>query len=139
MVEINTETEFAGRAEVFSNFAHEIALQITSASPLYARDEDIPLHVLDEEMQAAAERARAAGKPEMIIQKIVTGVLGKDKNQRVLLRQTYIRDESITVAQLLNQVSAQTGENIVIRRLARWETCPEAENRDEGNRCGKKC
>ncbi len=93
MVEINTETEFASRSEVFRHFAHEIALQITSASPLYVRDEDIPPQALDEQARAAIQKAHAAGKPDTIIDQIVDGVLEKYKNKHVLLRQMYIRDE----------------------------------------------
>ena len=127
MVEINTETEFASRSEVFRNFTHEIALQITSASPLYVRDEDIPQQVLDEQARAASEKARCAGKPERIIEQIVDGVLEKYKNKHVLLRQVYIRDENITVAELLSQAISHIGENIVIRRFIRWEICPDSE------------
>ncbi len=127
MAEINTETEFASRSEVFRNFAHEIALQITSASPLYVRDEDIPAQILDELVQTASQKAREAGKPEKIIEQIVDGVLEKYKNRHVLLRQAYLRDETISVAQLLNQAIGQIGENIVIRRFTRWEICPDSE------------
>lgn len=127
MVEINTETEFASCSEVFRNFAHEIALQITSASPLYVRDEDIPPQVLDEQARTASEKARSAGKPEKVIEQIVDGVLEKYKNKYVLLRQAYIRDEAITVAQLLSQAISHIGENIIIRRFARWEICPDSE------------
>ena len=81
MVEINTETEFASRSEIFRNFAHEIALQITSAAPLYVRDEDIPQQVLAEQAQIASEKARDAGKPERIIEQIVVGVLEKYKKE----------------------------------------------------------
>ena len=127
MVEINVETEFASRSEIFRNFTHEIALQITSASPLYVRDEDIPPQVLDEQARAASEKARCAGKPERIIEQIVDGVLEKYKIQHVLIRQEYIRDENITIAQLLSQAIGHIGENIVIRRFIRWEICPDAE------------
>lgn len=128
MVEINTETEFASRSDVFRNFVHEIALQITSGSPLYVRDEDIPQQILDEQARAASAKAREAGKPEKIIEQIVAGVLEKYKNKQVLLRQVYIRDETITVAQLLDQAISHIGENIVIRRFMRWEICPEADD-----------
>jgi elongation factor Ts len=127
MVEINTETEFASRSEAFRSFAREIALQITAASPLYVRDEDIPQQVLEEQACEAAERARRAGKPERIIERIVNGVLEKYKNNHVLLRQAYIRDESITIAGLLSQAASHIGENIVIRRFARWEVKPDSE------------
>jgi elongation factor Ts len=127
MVEINTETEFASRSETVRRFAHEIALQITSAAPQYVRDEDIPAHILDEQARAAAEKVRAAGKPEKVVEQIISGVLEKYKNKQVLLRQAYIRDEMMTIAQLLSQVRGSTGENVVIRRFARWEINPDAE------------
>jgi elongation factor Ts len=127
MVEVNTETEFASRSDALRHFAHEIALQITSAAPLYVRDEDIPPHILDEQAQAAAEKARETGKPESVVEKIVAGVLEKYKNKLVLLRQAYIRDETISIAQLLSRVSGSVGENVVIRRFARWEICPDAD------------
>jgi elongation factor Ts len=127
MVEINTETEFASRSEAFQNFSHEIALQITSAAPLYVREEDIPQAALDDLRQEALDQAHRAGKPESIAAQIVEGALEKYKDQYVLLRQAYIRDETLTVAQVLNQAIGKIGENIVIRRFARWEICPDAE------------
>jgi len=127
MVEINCESEFASRSPVFRQLAHEIALQITSAAPLYVRDEEIPAEELDEKGCEAAENARRAGKPEPVVDKIVAGVLENFKKQSVLLRQPYIRNETITVAQLLNQAVGQTGENIAIRRFVRWEINAGAE------------
>lgn len=120
MVEVNCETDFVGRSEVFRNFAHEIALQIAAASPLYIREEDIPQEVLDKEAAIAAAKAREDGKPEAIIPRIVEGSLTKFKDEFVLLRQKYIRDESKTVQDLLNETVVSTGENIIIRRFARW-------------------
>ena len=127
MVEINTETEFASRSEVLRHLAHEVALQIAAASPLFVRDEDIPQQVLDEQALEAAEKARNAGKSEKVIEQIVAGVLGKYKSQQVLLQQAYIRDENLSVAQLVSQAIGQLGENIVIRRFIRWEICLDAE------------
>jgi elongation factor Ts len=127
MVEINSETEFSSRSEIFGKFAHEVALHITAAAPRYVRDEDIPPAVLAELAQETRQKALAAGKPDGVIEKIVNGVLEKAKNQQVLLRQLYIRDETLTIAQLLSQVIGQIGENIVIRRFVRWEIRPEAE------------
>jgi elongation factor Ts len=128
MVEINTETEFASRSEALRQFAHEIALQIAAEAPLYVSDEDIPPEVLDDQRREAAEKARAAGKPERIIEQILVGVLEKYKSQNVLLRQAYIRDENISIGQLLNQAIGQLGENIVIRRFVRWEMQPATES-----------
>lgn len=126
MVELNTETEFAARSEAFRSFAREIALQITAAAPLYVRDEDIPVQALESLSHEAVEKARSLGKPERIIEQIVQGGLEKYKNQHVLLRQPYIRDETLTVAQLLNQAISRIGENIVIRRFLRWEINPDS-------------
>lgn len=120
MVEVNCETDFVGRSEVFRNFAHEIALQIAAASPLYIREEDIPQEVLDKEAAIATAKAREEGKPEAIIPRIVEGSLTKFKDEFVLLRQKYIRDESKTIQDLLNETVVSTGENIIIRRFARW-------------------
>ena len=121
MVELNCETDFVGRSEDFRHFAHELALQIAAASPLYVRAEDIPAQVLEKESEMAAARAREDGKPEAIIPRIVAGRIEKFKDEAVLLRQPYIRDETLTVEKLLQALVVKTGENIVIRRFARWE------------------
>ncbi|HVN54330.1 MAG TPA: translation elongation factor Ts [Anaerolineaceae bacterium] len=121
MVEVNSETDFVGRSETFRTFAHEIALQIAAASPLYIRDEDIPAEVIERETQKAAARGREEGKPETVIPRIVEGYLKKYKDETVLLRQVYIRDENLTIQQLLSQTVASVGENVIIRRFARWE------------------
>jgi len=129
MVEVNCETDFVGKSEKFRHFAHELALQIAASAPLYIREEDIPQEVLDHEAQIAAAKAREEGKPEHIIPRIVEGALNKFKDEVVLLRQRYIRDESMTVQDLLNDVRVALGENIVIRCFVRWalgETTEEA-------------
>lgn len=120
MVEVNSETDFVGRSEAFREFAHEVALQVAAASPIYIREEDIPQEVLDHETAIATAKAREEGKPENILPRIVEGNLNKFKDEVVLLRQKYIRNEDITVQQLLNDTVLKTGENIVIRRFARW-------------------
>lgn len=120
MVEVNCETDFVGRSDAFRKFAHEIALQIAASSPLYIREEDIPQTVLDHEEAIAAAKAKEEGKKDEIIPRIVEGSIKKFKNETVLLRQPYIRDENLTIEQLLNQTIAATGENIVVRRFDRF-------------------
>jgi len=120
MVEVNVETDFVGRSPVFRELAHELALQIAASSPEYIKEEDIPQAVLDKEVQIAKAKAKEDGKPEAIIPKIVDGTLEKFKNEVVLLRQPYIRNEEITIQQLINEKVVALGENIVIRRFARW-------------------
>jgi elongation factor Ts len=127
MVEVNAETDFAGRSPAFRAFAHEVALQIAAAAPEYVSDEEIPQHILAEEIAQATAKAQADGKPAAIIPTIVQGRLEKFKNQRVLLRQAYIRDEKTSIADLLHQTAAGVGEKVVIRRFARWEIDASAE------------
>jgi len=121
MVEVNCETDFVARSEPFRNFAHEIALQIAAAAPRYIRESDIPQEELEHERQIARARALEEGKPEAVVEKIVAGRIEKFKDEVCLLRQPYIRDETITIEQLLLQNIASLGENIVIRRFVRWE------------------
>ncbi|MCX8061440.1 MAG: translation elongation factor Ts [Anaerolineales bacterium] len=121
MVEVNCETDFVARSEPFRNFAHEIALQIAAAAPRYIRESDIPEEVLEHERQIARARALEEGKPEAVVDKIVDGRIEKFKDEVCLLRQPYIRDENLTIQQLLLQNIAAMGENIVIRRFVRWE------------------
>jgi elongation factor Ts len=121
MVEVNCETDFVGRSEDFRHFAHEIALQIAAAAPKFIREEDIPADVLEEERSLAAARAREDGKPEAVVPRIVDGRMKKYLDDTVLLRQAYIRDDSLTIEQLLHALVVKTGENLVIRRFERWE------------------
>lgn len=121
MVEVNSETDFVARSETFRKFAHEIALQIAAEAPRYIRTEDVPAEVLDQERAKARRLAIEEGKPEPVIEKIIEGRLEKFLDEACLLRQPYIRDDTLTVAELLNQTIAAVGENVVIRRFVRWE------------------
>lgn len=121
MVEVNCETDFVARSEPFRTFAHEIALQIAAGAPHYVGEADIPADVLKEETESARKFAIEEGKPESVVDRIVAGRLDKFLNEVCLLRQPYVRDEEITVQQLLLQNIASIGENVVIRRFERWE------------------
>ncbi|HEX9013066.1 MAG TPA: translation elongation factor Ts [Anaerolineaceae bacterium] len=121
MVEVNSETDFVGRSESFRKFAHEVALHIAAQAPRFIREEDIPADVLEHEKQIAGAKAREDGKPEAVVPRIVDGYISKFLDETVLLRQAYVRDDTVTIQQLLNQLIASLGENIVIRRFARWE------------------
>lgn len=121
MVEVNCETDFVARSEAFRTFAHELALQIAAGAPLYIRQEDIPAEVLDLEVEKARQLAKEEGKPDAVIERIIEGKLEKYKNEVVLLRQLYIRDDSLTIEKLLMQNIGSIGENIIIRRFVRWE------------------
>lgn len=120
VVEVNCETDFVAKTAAFQELAHELALQIAAANPTYISVADIPAEVIAAETQAITERSRAEGKPETIIPKIVEGYLKKFKDERVLLNQKYIRDESRTVQDLINDKVSSLGERIVVRRFIRW-------------------
>ena len=121
MVEVNCETDFVARSEQFIKFAHEVALQVAAAAPQYLKEEDIPAEVLEHETEIAMGRAREEGKPEAMLEKISQGRLEKFKDEVVLMRQAYIRDDKVKISNLLLEQIASIGENIVIRRFARWE------------------
>jgi elongation factor Ts len=127
MVELNCETDFVGRSEGFRSLAHELALQIAAAEPLYIREEDIPAAVLEHERSLAHATALEEGKPEAVAERIVEGRLAKFMDETVLQRQVYIRDDSLTIQQLMMDKVASIGENIVIRRFVRWELGKSAE------------
>jgi elongation factor Ts len=127
MVEVNCETDFVGRSPEFVNLAHELALQIAAANPLYLNEEDIPQAALEREASVAAGKAKEEGKPENIIPKIVEGFLKKYKQETVLMNQAYVRDGSMTVQDLINAQVIKLGEKIVVRRFVRWELGAEAD------------
>lgn len=121
MVEVNCETDFVSRSKEFRNFAHEIALQIAASAPRYIRVEDIPEDVLDLRRNILREQALEEGKPENIVDRIVDGRMDKYIQEICLLNQDYIRDDNITIEQLLLENVAAIGENVIIRRFERWE------------------
>jgi elongation factor Ts len=120
MVELNSESDFVGRAEKFRNLAHELALQIAATSPEFILESDIPAEVIERETRIATAKAKEEGKPDAVLPRIIEGSIKKFKDEFVLMNQPYIRDESLTIQELINQNIAALGENIVVRRFARW-------------------
>jgi elongation factor Ts len=121
ILEVNSETDFVARSEAFREFAHELALQIAAMSPKYVSEADIPPQVLEHEAEIARKQALEEGKPENIVDRIAEGRLNKFKEEACLLLQPYIRDDNMTIEKLLHENILALGENIVIRRFARWE------------------
>jgi elongation factor Ts len=126
MVEVNCETDFVGRSPEFLELAHELALQIAAANPLYLTEEEIPQAALDHEAQIAANRAKEEGKPDKVVPMIVEGYLKKYKEETVLMNQPYVRDNSLSIQDLINEQVIKLGEKIVVRRFARWELGAES-------------
>jgi elongation factor Ts len=121
LVEVNCETDFSGKTEDFSAFVKNIAMQIAAANPLSVDREGIPASVLEKEREIYVTQAKESGKPEKVIDKIVEGKLTKFYSEVCLLEQPYVKNPDIKVQDLLNELMAKTGENIVIRRFARYQ------------------
>ena len=121
MVEVNSETDFVARNNDFKAFVHDIAMHIAAAAPRYISRDDVPQEVVDAEMAIYTEQAKATGKPDNILEKIATGKLNKFYGQFCLLEQPFVKDDTLTVEQLLGVLVGKIGENIGIRRFARFE------------------
>ena len=121
VVEVNCETDFVAATNEFRQLAHDLALQIAASKPLYVSLDDIPAHVVAEQKRIFADAALAEGKPANIIEKIVQGKTDAFFKQVVLLRQPYIRDDTLTIHDLIQSTIAKLGENIVVKRFARFE------------------
>ena len=121
MVEINCESDFVARSDAFREFAHNVALQIAAAAPKWVKEDQIPEEVIEREKEIARTRYKEEGKPDNIIDKILEGMVVKFKAENCLLSQAYIRNEDITILELLHEKIASIGENIVVRRFERWE------------------
>lgn len=121
LVEVNCETDFVARGEDFQNFCREMAMQVAAANPQYLKKEDVPEKVLDQEREIYRKQALESGKPEKVLDKIVEGRLRKYFAEVCLMEQPYIREQKMSVDKLLKDLIAKTGENIVIRRFARFQ------------------
>jgi elongation factor Ts len=120
LLEINCETDFVARTDEFRELAHNICMQIAAADPGYIEREVIPEDVLEQEKRILQQQAESEGKPPEIARRIVEGRLEKFYSQVCLLDQAYIRDADLTVGELLKEAMASLGENIQVRRFARF-------------------
>ena len=121
IVEINCESDFVARTEAFQNLCHDVAMHIAAVDPRYVRREEVTPEMLEHEREIYSAQARATGKPEQVIQKIVQGKMEKFYEETCLYEQHYIKDETMTIGEKVNQAIANLGENITIRRFARFK------------------
>ena len=121
LVEVNCETDFVAKTADFQLVAKDLAMHVAAANPLYLKSEDIPPDVISREKEIYKSQALAEKKPEKIWDKIIEGKLKKYYEDVCLLNQKFIKDTDITVETLINNMIAKTGENIVIRRFARFQ------------------
>jgi elongation factor Ts len=121
LVEVNCESDFVARTEGFQNLCHDIAMHIAALDPRYVRREEVTQEMLDKEREIYRAQALATGKPEAVVEKIVNGKMEKFYEENCLYEQHYIKDESVTIGEMVKQAIAKLGENIVIKRFARFK------------------
>lgn len=121
LVEVNCETDFSAKTEDFAEFVKNVAMQIAATNPVSIDRESVPGEILDKEREIYAVQAKESGKPEKVIEKIVDGKMKKFYSEACLLEQPYVKNPDMTVQDLVNEVMAKTGENVVIRRFVRFQ------------------
>lgn len=121
LIEVNCETDFVARTDDFQNLVKELAMQIAAANPRYVRREDVPESVLEQERSIFAAQAKESGKPPAVIDKMVNGKIEKFYADVCLLEQPFIKDPDKAVHQLITAAVSKMGENIVVRRFARFQ------------------
>lgn len=119
IVEVNCESDFVARTADFQRLCHDIAMHVAALDPRFVRREEVTPDVLERERAIYHEQARTTGKPEQVIEKIVAGKMEKFYEENCLYEQHFIKDESVTIRELINQMIAKLGENISVRRFVR--------------------
>lgn len=127
LIEVNCETDFTGRTDDFTEFARNLAMQVAATNPVSVDRETVPPEILQREKEIYATQAKQTGKPEKVIEKIVEGKLTKFYSEACLLDQPFVKNPDITIQDYLNEMIAKTGENIVVRRFARFQLGDENE------------
>ena len=120
LVEVNCESDFVARTDDFNNLVKEVAMHIAAADPKWVRRDDVPADAVEKEKAIYRAQMEKENKPAHVIEKIIDGMLGKYYSQVVLLDQPFVRDDKVTVSQLVAQASAKTGENIQVSRFVRF-------------------
>lgn len=121
LVEVNCETDFVARTDDFQTLVKELALHIAAADPRFVRREDVPAGLLEKEREIYRAQFADSGKPANVVEKIVEGKIGSFYSQIVLVDQPSVRDPNVSIAQMIAQTSAKTGENITVGRFARFK------------------
>ncbi|HXX20439.1 MAG TPA: translation elongation factor Ts [Candidatus Acidoferrum sp.] len=121
LVEINCESDFVARTEDFQRLSHDVAMHIAALDPRFLRREEVTQEILERERDIYREQAKSTGKPPAVIEKIVTGKMEKFYEENCLYEQHFIKDEGITIKELVDHAIAKMGENIAIRRFSRFK------------------
>jgi elongation factor Ts len=120
LVEVNCETDFVARTDGFQSLVKDIAMQIAAAAPQYVKREEVPAALIEKEMDIARFQAREQKKPDAIVEKIAQGKVEKFYKEVVLMEQTFVKDDKKTIGDVITEAVAKIGENIQVRRFARF-------------------
>ena len=121
LIEVNCETDFVARTDAFRQLVRDLAMQVAAASPLTVASEELAPELVDKEREIYAEQAKASGKPEKIIEKMVEGRIQKYYEEVCLLEQKFVKEQDRAVREIINDAIAKLGENIKVRRFARFQ------------------
>jgi elongation factor Ts len=121
LIEVNCESDFVARTDDFQRLCHDVAMHIAALDPRFLRREEVTQETLDREREIYKEQAKATGKPEAVIEKIVSGKMEKFYEENCLYEQHFIKDEGLTVKELIDHTIAKIGENIAVRRFSRFK------------------
>jgi len=127
LLELNCETDFVAKTDLFRTLANDLALQIANLGAQYVKREDIPAELVEAEREEQRRRALAEVKPENVVERMVEGRMSKFYEELVLVEQPFIKDDSMTIGALITKAIADLGENITVRRFARFAIGEEAE------------
>ena len=128
LIEINCETDFVAKTDDFTNLSKDLSMHIAASAPISVKRENISLDVLKRERDIYAEQARQSGKPENIIDKMIEGRINKFYQENVLLEQAFVKDPDKTVQDIITDVIAKLGENIVVSRFVRFQLGEQTNN-----------
>lgn len=135
LVEVNCETDFVARSDDFTQFVKDVAMHICASEPQFVSKDQVPADVIEKEREIALDQAKAdpknANKPQNILDKMVEGRLAKFFTETVLLEQPFVRDQTITISDLISQLTAKTGEKISVRRFTRYKMGEGIEKRKD--------
>jgi len=131
LIEVNCETDFVAKTEDFQNMVRDIAMHIAASGPIAVNKDEVPADVLKTEKEIYADQARKSGKPENIIEKMIEGRISKFYQENVLMEQSFVKDPNLTINDVLTEMVAKLGENIIIARFVRFQLGETAKKTQE--------
>jgi len=131
LIEVNCETDFVAKTEDFQNMVRDIAMHIAASGPISVNKEEVPTDILETEKEIYADQARKSGKPENLIEKMIEGRIAKFYQENVLMEQSFVKDPDLTINDVITEMVAKLGENIIITRFVRFQLGETAKKTQE--------